>query len=588
MSNSQASKAEQDLEKYFYRASAIDFKTIPDSPIAYWLTHRFVANFGAFSKLGSVLSSREGLTTGSNAKFLRQWFEVSASKSSFPGHVRKNARWFAYLKGGEYRRWAGNNEYLVDWENEGERILNFIDQETGRVRSHNYNGEWAFRPGITWSSVSGEGFSVRNVDGDYMFDTTGSMGFVVPDSDRLGVVAYLNSVVASEYMKVLSPAIRFQPGHALNLPFNKAPISTASTISSRNIAISQSDWDSYETSWDFTSLPLLHADHRQPTLKASYQKLRAHWREMTQEMQRLEEENNHIFIDAYGLQDELTPQVPLSEITLTSNPDYRYGGDRSEEELEAMLLADTMRELVSYAVGCMFGRYSLDKPGLILANQGETLEDYLRQVPQTSFPADDDNVIPLLDGDWFPDDITLRFRQFLRAAFGDAHYEDNLAFIEQALNVKGKRNYSLRDYFLGEFYTDHVKRYKKRPIYWLFSSPKGTFSALVYLHRYRPDTVSVVLKYLRDFRQKLASRLEYLQQVAISTSASQSDKTKANKEAETIKKQLLELNDYERDTLYPLATEQKSLDLDAGVKANYLELGAALKKIPGLEAKGED
>lgn len=274
-------------------------------------------------------------------------------------------------------------------------------------------------------------------------------------------------------------------------------------------------------------------------MSASYQKLRAHWRELTQEMQRLEEENNRIFIDAYGLQGELTPEVPLKEITLTCNPHYRYGGDKSEEELETMLLADTMRELVSYAVGCMFGRYSLDKPGLILANQGETLVDYLAQVPQPTFPADDDNVIPLLDGDWFPDDITLRFRQFLRVAFGDAHYEDNLAFIEQALNVKGKRNYSLRDYFMGEFYTDHVKRYKKRPIYWLFSSPKGTFSALVYLHRYRPDTVSVVLSYLRDFRKKLASRLDYLQQVAINPSASQSEKTKASKEADTIKNSLL-------------------------------------------------
>lgn len=350
----------------------------------------------------------------------------------------------------------------------------------------------------------------------------------------------------------------------------------------------RNDWDSYENSWDFNGSPFSLSKYRGMTLRSSYQNLRAYWRERTLETKRVEEENNRIFIDAYGLQDELDGKVDLSEVTLTCNPYYRYGGDKSEEELEAMLLADTMRELVSYAVGCMFGRYSLDKPGLILANQGETLADYLDQIPQPSFPADDDNVIPMLDGDWFPDDITLRFRQFLRVAFGDAHYEDNLAYIEQALNVKGKRNFSLRDYFLGEFYADHVKRYKKRPIYWLFSSPKGTFSALVYLHRYRPDTVSVVLSYLRDFRKKLASRLDYLQQVAINPSSSQSEKTKASKEADAIKKQLIELDDYERDTLYPLATEQVELDLDDGVKVNYLKLGAALKKIPGLEAKGED
>ena len=195
------------------------------------------------------------------------------------------------------------------------------------------------------------------------------------------------------------------------------------------VSMHRKDWNSSENSFDFNEFPLLNPTRRQSTIKVSYQKLRTHWREMTLEMQRLEEENNRIFIDGYGLQDELTPEVPLSEITLTCNPHYRYGGDKSEDELEALLLADTMRELVSYAVGCMLGRYSLDKPGLILANQGETLADYLAQVPQPSFAPDEDNVIPMLDGDWFADDITLRFRQFLRVAFGEAHYEDNLAFI---------------------------------------------------------------------------------------------------------------------------------------------------------------
>lgn len=338
----------------------------------------------------------------------------------------------------------------------------------------------------------------------------------------------------------------------------------------------------------FSAHPLFHPEHRQPTLKANYHSLRTHWREMTLEMQRLEAENNRIFIDAYGLQDELDEKVDLSEITLTCNPHYRYGGDKTEEELEALLLADTMRELVSYAVGCMLGRYSLDKSGLILANQGETLADYLAQVQQPSFPADDDNVIPILDGDWFADDITLRFRQFLRVAFGEEHYDENLAFIEQALNAKGKRNYSLRDYFLSEFYADHVKRYKKRPIYWLFSSPKGSFNALIYMHRYRPDTVSVVLRYLRDYRDKLSTEKERQASASINPAISQGDKTRALKEVERLAKVLTELEDYERDVLYPLATEQKVIDLDDGVKVNYLKFGAALKKITGLDAKEED
>ena len=310
-------------------------------------------------------------------------------------------------------------------------------------------------------------------------------------------------------------------------------------------------------------------------------------------MQSLEEENNRIFISAHGLQDELTPEVPLGEITLTCNPHYRYGGPKSDQELEAMLLTDTMRELVSYAVGCMLGRYSLDKPGLILANKGETLANYLEQhrlaqVQQPRFPADDDNVIPVLDGDWFADDITLRFRQFLRVAFGDQHYEGNLAFMEQALNLKGKRNYSLRDYFLSEFYADHVKRYKKRPIYWLFSSPKGSFNALIYMHRYRPDTVSVVLRYLRDFRNKVADEKDRQAAASINPAVSQGDRTRALKETDRLNKVLAELDDYERDVIYPLATQQIEIDLDDGVKVNYLKFGAALKKIVGLEAKDED
>ena len=396
----------------------------------------------------------------------------------------------------------------------------------------------------------------------------------------------LNSRVSINAIKLLNPTVNLAPGYLGRIPVEKNAAQSSTPIVKKCIETEKRDWDSFETSWDFTALPLLNPDYRQPTLKATYQKLRAHWREMTLEMQRLEEENNRIFIEAYALQDELTPEVPLGEITLTCNPHYRYGNDKSEEELEALLLADTMRELVSYAVGCMFGRYALDKPGLILANQGETIEDYLKRVPEPSFPADDDNVIPMLDGDWFTDDIAERFRKFLRVAFGDEHYEANLQFVEKALNIKGKRNYSIRDYFLGEFYTDHVKRYKKRPIYWLFSSPKGSFNALIYMHRYRPDTVSVVLNdYLREFRTKLTSHKSHLEAVSISAGASAGEKTKALKEIDKINKMIVELEDYEREVLYPLATEQVEIDLDDGVKANYPKFGAALKKIVGLEAK---
>ena len=406
------------------------------------------------------------------------------------------------------------------------------------------------------------------------------------------------SSLSNMFLEVLCPTLSFTSGELAKIPFvknNKVAADSVITAITDLISIARSDWDSYETSWDFASFPLLNPEYLQPKLKATYNNLRAQWQEMTLEMQHLEEENNRIFIDAYSLQDELTPEVPLNEITLTCNPHYRYSNSKNAEELELRLLADTMKEFISYAVGCMFGRYSLDKPGLILANQGETIEDYWKNVrsyqnlptancslPTDSiFPPDADNVIPILDGDWFTDDISERFRKFLRVTFGDEHYEENLKFIEVAL---GK---DIRKYFLKDFYSDHVRRYKKRPIYWLFSSTKGSFNALIYMHRYRSDTVSVVLNYLREFRIKLTTEKNHLEAVSISASASAGEKTKALKEIESLRKMIEELDSYEREILYPLATEQLEIDLDDGVKVNYQKFGPALRKIPGLDTKEE-
>ena len=236
-----------------------------------------------------------------------------------------------------------------------------------------------------------------------------------------------------------------------------------------------------------------------------------------------------------------------------------------------------MKELISYAVGCMFGRYSLDKPGLILANQGETAADYLSQEPEPSFPPDEDNVIPILDEGWFSDDITERFKRFLRVTFGDEHYEENLDFLENAISK------DIRSYFLKDFYDEHVKMYQKRPIYWLFSSPKGSFNALIYLHRYQPDTVSVVLnQYLREYVRKLNSHKAHMEQVSVRSAASQADRTRALKEIDSLNKILAELKEYEDEILYPLATRQLQIDLDDGVKVNYNKFGPALKMVKGL------
>jgi len=576
--------------------SSETFQVVEGTPIAHWISDNFRSCFSKFAAIKDVFKPAVGLNTGDNDRFLRQWHEISHtsicfSATSIEDAASRSQKWFPYNKGGGHRKWYGNQNFVLNWFNDGRELKEFATQRNSGKHWSRYiqNLDKMFLECVTWSDISTSSFAARYSPPGFLFDVKGSSGVPHDNSNLVPVLSLLCSNLMPEFMKCVNPTSTFQVGDLARVPYSKPGSSyELNEEPTQVISIAKSDWDNYETSWDFTNLPLLSPDYRHLNVKATYRKLRDHWCEMTLKMKKLEEENNRIFIDAYGLQEELKPEVQLNEITLTCNPHYRYGGDKSEDELEALMLADTMRELVSYAVGCMFGRYSLDKPGLILANQGETLSDYLRQVPEPSFPADDDNVIPMLDGDWFTDDMAQRFRQFLRVAFGEAHYEENLLFVEKALGKKGKPQ-PIRDYFLKEFYSDHVKRYKKRPIYWLFSSPKGTFNALIYLHRYRPDTVSVVLNgYLRDFRNKLAAHLSYLQQVGVSATASQVEKTRANKEIDTIKKQLQELDDYERDVLYPLATKQEPLNLDDGVKVNYLKLGPALKKIVGLDAKEED
>ena len=388
------------------------------------------------------------------------------------------------------------------------------------------------------------------------------------------------------FLNMINPTLHFQTGDIKRLPLTNdaTAVGASSEFADKLRRIAENDWNSFETSWGFSFSPLCPQGRNSGLILDAYKKSRTDWIDATRCAKQLEEAINRIFIEAHRLSEELDFEVSLSEITLMCNPSYRYGKDKLPPVLDALLLADTMRDFISYSVGCMFGRYALDKTGLILANQGETFDDYLKVVPESSFPADKDNVIPILDGEWFSDDVANRFRKFLRITFGEEHYGENISFIEDALGKNGKP-LDIREYFVKEFYNDHLKRYKKRPIYWMFSSPNGTFNALIYMHRYRPDTVSVVLNdYLREFRTKLIAHKEHLDIVSSSASASQSEKTKAIKETEKLKKAITELEEYEREVLYPLATKQVEINLDDGVKFNYLKFGAALKKIPGLDA----
>ena len=577
MTDNEIMEKEKKPEDCFFRASAEDFKKIPGSPIAYWVSDNVRNVFIQNAKMEDIGHPCSGIQTGDNDRFLRQWFEVNFSFIGFEYKSIKEAgfsithHWFPHKKGGEFRKWYGNNDYVLDWADGGKEILS-------NPSARPQNLLYMFKKGVTWSHTSSGNFGCRVSGEGFTFNVEAPTFFSDETLWNLGVLC---SNSAKYFMELLNPTLHFLVGtvKGLPMPSSKEKKIQVEQLVDSLIDVGRWDWDSSETSWGFTRLPFLSSGYHQPSLKGAYQKLRDHWQEITLKMQRLEEENNAVFIEAYGLRDELTPDVHLNEITLTCNPHYRYGGNKTEEELEGLLLADTMREFISYAVGCVFGRYSLDKEGLILANQGETLQDYLKQVPEPSFMPDDDNVIPLIDfdGDWFEDDISERFKQFLKITFGEEHFQENLRFIEQAI---GK---TIKKFFVKEFYSDHIKRYKKRPIYWQFSSPKGTFNALIYMHRYHPDTVSIVLNdYLREFRTKITARQENLEQITISASASQKEKTQALKTIEKIKKVLDEINHYEHDVLYPLATQKIEIDLDDGVKHNYPLFGKALKKVAGL------
>ena len=554
------------------------FLNIPGQPIAYWLSDRVFDAFHRLPPLSSVAATKQGVATGDNDTFLRLWFEPAINRIGFNCEsseetTKRTERWYPCNKGGEFRKWYGNNSIVVDWEDGGRRIKNLF-ADNGRRRSRPQNEGYYFKPGLTWSAISISSLSMRLSPQGSMFETKGAMCFPLPKNLH-SVLAFANTKIVNRLLLALSPTLDFHEGPVGRLPYKNAH--GVERIGRRCADLARSDWDAYETSWGFSILPLLEDKHRGGTLEGTYARLRSHWQDMTDEMLHLENENNRTFTDVYGLQDEVTPEVPLEEITLTCNPAYRYGGRKVRLELETLLLADTMREFVSYAVGCMFGRYSLDVPGLILANQGQDLDDYRAQVPNPAFEPDGDNVIPVLDGDWFADDVAARFRRFLRVTCGEKHFQENLAFVEQAI---GK---DIRRYFTRDFFNDHVKRYKKRPIYWLFSSTKGTFKALIYMHRYRHDTASVVLNdYLREFRSKLEAYRRTQEALSISGDASSVQKTKALKEIEATARQIEEIDTWERDVLFPLATQKLEIDLDDGVKANYSQLGAALMTIKGL------
>ena len=553
-----------DKSKARFEVNQHEFVQIPGSPIVYWLSE---AVFKIFDR-----KIAKGVTTGDNARFLRFWWECYCRTIQFDRISLQETplqRWVPCDKGGGFRRWSGNNEYIVDWTENGEKLFDFPGS-TPR------NREITFKNALACSKISSGQPSFRRRNHGFAYSDA---AVALSDSTLLSELnCFLNSTTALTIMQALSPTLNFEVGQIRSLPCKFGISANWRDREKELVSASEKDWDSFETSWDFQRFALLDPDQGAQAgnlLEDAVLHLREYWHRVSEEQRQREIRNNEMVADAYGVRDDVPCDVPLERVSLKRNVAFAYPKDTPGVRNEKFA-QDVVKELISYAVGCMFGRYSLDKPGLILASQGETLDDYHAQIPNPSFGPDADNVIPVTETDCFEDDIVTRFRRFLTVAFGKENLAANIAYIEQVL---GK---SIRKYFVNDFYNDHVKMYSNRPIYWQYSSQtsnKGSFKALVYLHRYTPKTTNVVLNYLRDYANKIAD---------IADSLEHSDRAADQKQAAKLRKAVLECKDYEDQTLYPLATRNLEMDLDDGVLVNYLRMGKALRSIPAIEKKRKE
>ena len=458
--------------------------------------------------LGNIASPRTGMTTGDNNRFLRLWFEIEIPKAKFDAKDADDARtsgkkWFPYCKGGGYMRWYGYNEYLVNWENDGFEIKNNIKPnglKAASVRSESLY----FKKLITWSAVTSGSFSCRLCEGGSLFDSGGSS--IDVHGETLYILAILNSVIGQFYLDISNATINYQPGDIAGIPVVFPEGNEPTQRIEECVDIARKDWDSFETSWDFQHHPLLR---KVPTIAEAFTQWQTECDGRFNQLQANEEELNRIFIDIYGLQDELTPEVEDKDVTVRKAD-----------------LGRDIRSFISYAVGCMFGRYSLDEDGLVYAGGEWDASKYV------SFAADKDNIIPICDDEYFEDDIVGLFVEFVKTVYGADVLDENLKFIADALGGKGQPKEVIRNYFLNDFYKDHCKIYQKRPIYWLFDSgKKNGFKALIYMHRYQPDTIARIrTDYVHEQQARYRTAIADLEQRIANASAG--ERVKLNKKAD--------------------------------------------------------
>ena len=538
-------------EKNHHYSDQTNFSKIPGSPVAYWVSERTIDSFQK-GILADIADTKQGFATGNNNHFLKFWQEVAWNTVGLNCDSRETAKeslkkWFPTNKGGSYRRWYGNNIYLANWENDGQEMRAF----SGSVIR---NPQYYFKQGITWSSLSSGGLSMRFSPKGFIFESKGSMCYFKNDCNLFYILALMNTKVVDSMLKILAPTLDYHEG-----PMSKVPVvidlEQKDLIDERAkecIDICKLDWDSFETSWDFKHHPLLR---KVPTIAEAFDQWQAECDSRFNQLKANEEELNLIFIDIYGLQEELTPEVEDKDVTVRK-------ADLSRD----------IRSFISYAVGCMFGRYSLDVDGLAYAGGEWDTSRY------ASFAVDKDNIIPICDDEYFEDDIVGLFVEFVKNVYGANTLDENLKFIADALGGKGQPKDVIRNYFLNDFYSDHCKVYQKRPIYWLFDSgKKNGFKALIYMHRYQPDTIARIrTDYVHEQQARYRTAIADLEQRI--ANASTGERVKLNKKLTTLQAQDTEIRTYE-EKIHHLADQMISINLDDGVKKNYAIFQDVLAKI---------
>ena len=541
---------------FFYETSSSNFEKISGSPIAYWASTNMIRNYETGYPLSKIAIPRTGIMTGDNNRFLRLWWEVANQRINFRANdsseaKSSTAKWFPYNKGGEFRRWYGNDDYVVNWEHGGLEV--FGNAKAEKRNSQDYPDEYKFKKAITWSLVS-SGMPAFRIKEHNLSDIAGP-SLYTSDNKFYAVLAFCNSLIALNMLTMVNPTINFQGGNVGQLPVRFNDTNLIDELTQQCVELSQNDWDSFEVSWNFKRHPLLcfAPNNSMPAVPMNHTIASAFdaWSKVCVErfnqLKANEEELNRIFIEIYGLQDELTSEVAEKDVTVRKAD-----------------LGRDIRSLISYAVGCMLGRYSLDVDGVTYAGGSWDKSKY------TTFIPDADNCLPITDEEYFHDDIVGRFVEFVKVVYGEDTLEENLLFIANALGNKGNTSREvIRNYFLNDFMADHIKMYQKRPIYWMFDSGKQNgFKALVYMHRWDADTTgNMRVEYLHRMQRVYESEIARMQET-IDNSSNSREISAAEKRKDKLMKQLKETKDYDTKIAH-LALSRIDIDLDDGVKVNY-------------------